>query len=352
MPLALPASYKTGTATVKGAGSATVTMTIASPAVASWTAHGLSAGDPVKFATTGALPTGLTAGTTYYVIAAGLVANAFEVSATPGGAAINTSGSQSGTQTASTVGSTLVTGSGTAWVLASVQVGDTFEGVDGKSAEILSVTDDTHLVLDRPWPGSSQSAAYYRIAYADDGSRALEKARQVIEELSVVGENAAGLFYKFSASLSGDPGSNNVALDNALVASALFIRVSNNDANNPSANISDRIDEWSTGDELTIRATDGSARITYLCSSAPVDETGYRQAGVTYVGKSGIVSDGATVVIERIAKGEAGIGVPVGGTTGQVLAKASNADDDTHWVTSAAGGGSSAEIIHMLHGGI
>lgn len=76
----------------------TVTITIASPAVVSYTAHGLAAGDAVVFATTSALPTGLTAGTTYYVISAGLTSNAFEVSATSGGSAVNTSGSQSGTQ--------------------------------------------------------------------------------------------------------------------------------------------------------------------------------------------------------------------------------------------------------------
>lgn len=76
----------------------TVTMTIASPAVVSWTAHGLSDGDPVKFTTTGALPTGLTAGTTYYVKSPGT--NSFNVAATPGGAAINTTGTQSGTHTA------------------------------------------------------------------------------------------------------------------------------------------------------------------------------------------------------------------------------------------------------------
>ncbi len=78
----------------------TVTVTIASPAVFSLTAHGLAAGDSVIFQTTGALPTGLTAGTTYYVITAGLTADAFEVSATAAGSAVNTSGSQSGTHTA------------------------------------------------------------------------------------------------------------------------------------------------------------------------------------------------------------------------------------------------------------
>lgn len=76
-----------------------VTVTIASPAVATLAAHGLHAGDRVKFTTSGALPTGIVAGTTYYVIGTGLTANDFQISATLGGSAINTSGSQSGTHT-------------------------------------------------------------------------------------------------------------------------------------------------------------------------------------------------------------------------------------------------------------
>lgn len=79
--------------------SQTFTVTIASPAVFSATAHGLVAGDKVHFKTTGALPTGLSTNTDYYVISAGLTANAFEVSATRGGAAVNTSGTQSGVHT-------------------------------------------------------------------------------------------------------------------------------------------------------------------------------------------------------------------------------------------------------------
>jgi len=78
---------------------ATVTITIASPAVITYAGHKLKPGDAVKFATTGALPTGLKAGTIYYVILEGLTANAFEVSATQGGSAINTSGTQSGAHT-------------------------------------------------------------------------------------------------------------------------------------------------------------------------------------------------------------------------------------------------------------
>jgi hypothetical protein len=79
--------------------SSRVTISIASPAVVTWTAHGLSNGQAVTFSTTGALPTGLTkTRPIYFVLAA--TANTFEIALDPGGAAINTSGSQSGTQTA------------------------------------------------------------------------------------------------------------------------------------------------------------------------------------------------------------------------------------------------------------
>lgn len=77
-----------------------VTISIATPGVISWTAHGLPADTAVKFSTTGALPTGLVAGTTYYVVNVG--ANDFQVAATRGGAAIATTGTQSGTHTVGT----------------------------------------------------------------------------------------------------------------------------------------------------------------------------------------------------------------------------------------------------------
>lgn len=91
------------TATTTGSSTNTLgtfTVTIANPAVFTLTSHGLVAGDVIQLSTTGALPTGLSAATNYYVIATGLTTNTFEVSATRGGTAITTTGSQSGTQTA------------------------------------------------------------------------------------------------------------------------------------------------------------------------------------------------------------------------------------------------------------
>ncbi len=78
----------------------TVTVTIAWPAVFSLTSHGLTVNDSVQFTTDGALPTGLSLLTNYYVISTGLTSGQFQVSTTLWGAAVATSGTQSGTHTA------------------------------------------------------------------------------------------------------------------------------------------------------------------------------------------------------------------------------------------------------------
>lgn len=73
------------------------TVTIASPGVFTLDKHKLQSGDRVIFETTGALPTGLSAETWYYVVSDGLSDRLFQVSTTKDGTAINTTGSQSGT---------------------------------------------------------------------------------------------------------------------------------------------------------------------------------------------------------------------------------------------------------------
>jgi hypothetical protein len=81
--------------------SATVTITIASPGVVSWTTHGLALGSPVVFTTTNTLPTGIVSGTVYWVIP--VDANSFQIATSVAnaiaGTAINTSGSQAGVHT-------------------------------------------------------------------------------------------------------------------------------------------------------------------------------------------------------------------------------------------------------------
>lgn len=80
---------------------ATCTMTSASPCVVTLAGHGYLGGERIMLATTGALPTGLSANTIYFIKF--IDANTFNLSLTSGGANINTSGSQSGTHTAWTI---------------------------------------------------------------------------------------------------------------------------------------------------------------------------------------------------------------------------------------------------------
>ena len=79
-----------------------VTISLANPAVVTLsvlTAHGLNAGDPVTFQPVPGgqpLPAPVVAGTTYFVLAAGLTANSFEIATAPNGGPIGTGGGGGG----------------------------------------------------------------------------------------------------------------------------------------------------------------------------------------------------------------------------------------------------------------
>lgn len=107
---------------------ATVTMTIASPCVVTWTGHKLTVGaatTAIKFSTSGALPTNVTAGTTYYgkAIDANTLNIATSAANALAGIFINTSGSQSGTHTV-TVYVSLAAGTAQDLAAASLAAGD------------------------------------------------------------------------------------------------------------------------------------------------------------------------------------------------------------------------------------
>jgi len=86
-----------------GVASSEVTITIASPAVVTFSSlSNVPNGTAIQLNSTGALPTGLSVGTVYYVSnSSGATCN---LTATYGGANINTSGTQSGTQSVSSRG--------------------------------------------------------------------------------------------------------------------------------------------------------------------------------------------------------------------------------------------------------
>lgn len=92
------ATFNLGDRCILGTPSGTVTITNASPAVVTWTANGLPNGTPVRLTTTGSLPTGLTVGTTYYVV--NRTTNTVQLSTEVGGTPVATSSAGSGTHTA------------------------------------------------------------------------------------------------------------------------------------------------------------------------------------------------------------------------------------------------------------
>lgn len=77
---------------------AVVTISNGTPAVVGWADHGQEAGQGLSFTTTGGLPSGLTTGQVYYVVNPTI--STFQVAATPGGAAIDTSSGGTGVHTA------------------------------------------------------------------------------------------------------------------------------------------------------------------------------------------------------------------------------------------------------------
>lgn len=91
-------TYAAGSKVILGAPSSMVGISVASPAVLTWLGHGLPNGTPIVLTTTGALPTGLTSGVRYYMV--NRTVDTFQLSATLAGTPIPTTGTQSGTHTA------------------------------------------------------------------------------------------------------------------------------------------------------------------------------------------------------------------------------------------------------------
>ena len=139
----------------------TCTITIATPAVITQTTHGYVLGDAISFSTTGALPTGLTANTIYYVT--NPLTNTFNVSTTyenaVAGTKINTTGTQSGVHKALKQGKTSYT---------IALNSDTCKYDRSLVVEIQSIqinaysTDNVDIIIKRPYATYSEISAYFQ----------------------------------------------------------------------------------------------------------------------------------------------------------------------------------------------
>ncbi len=105
-------------------------------------------------------------------------------------------------------------------------------------------------------------------------------------------------------------------------------------------------------DTYTITYTDGNTD-TFTVTNGADGEPGEDGVGITSIEKTSTVglvdtytitlTDGSTYDF-TVTNGSGGSGVPEGGTTGQVLAKKSNADGDVEWVNQSGGSDVSSEI--------
>jgi hypothetical protein len=210
----------------------------------------------------------------------------------------------SGTATI-TNGSDQVVGQDTVWT--DLLPGDVlWSPVDGVSARILSIEDNTHLTLAFDWAGTTTSEDEYEIRITPDTARMQEQTRQMLERLSVFDANNQGLFYIIAAGTSdADPGQGNIKFNNATLASATAIYIDDYDANSPNRLVTGLLGLWSAGTSIIIRSLETTAYVSYKLSGPVAAASGYRKAtGLTYVGGSGTLTTGEQVSIAWFGVGE------------------------------------------------
>ena len=142
-------------------------------------------------------------------------------------------------------------------------------------------------------------------------------------------------------------------VNNALAKSVVYATVIGRDIGTTTDEVPDPYEAWldtltEAGAEVTAAIntfTGLSAEATTLAagSSATAQyEDGVLTLGIPKGDKGDTGEAGATGATG--AQGDPGVGVPTGGTTGQVLAKTSNTDYDTEWVNPSGGGGAVSSV--------
>lgn len=162
------------------------TTTIANPAVITFASVVLSEGTSIQLSTTGALPTGLSAGITYYV--RNPSGNTCNLSTTPSGALVTTSGSQSGVHRVA-----LLENVPTATNF--IFVSDTFRFLMAFGCNPLNDTDQDRMVIrwaDQEsltdwYPSTSNQAGELRLSHGST----IVSATQTRQEVFVLTDSAA-----------------------------------------------------------------------------------------------------------------------------------------------------------------
>ena len=165
----------------RGVAPNTATITIANPAVVTAPDY-YSEGAPIVFETTGALPTGVETGTTYYI--RNYVAGVFNVSVTPSGALIQTTGTQSGTQSISqrAVNLANINGASDVPIIQNyITVSDTFRFVFAFGANDYGNPTQSPLLV--RWSDQENAADWTPSTTNQAGSLTLTRGSQIITAL-------------------------------------------------------------------------------------------------------------------------------------------------------------------------
>lgn len=183
----------------------TVTISNASPGVVTASGHGLNNNDSIQFTTTGSLPTGLSTGTTYWIVSK--ATNTFEVSASPGGTAITTSSAGSGTHTAHIVTtngqlvSNAVYSSVAIRLIGRVKISESTPGTWASNATEVTLLETTSIT---PYQGSI-NLSYYLSANGTPASNSVLKFDTVFYDTHFSYNASSGIFvtprtgkYKFN----------------------------------------------------------------------------------------------------------------------------------------------------------
>lgn len=149
-----------------------------------------------------------------------------------------------------------------------------------------------------------------------------------------------GLKYAFdSETTDSDPGSGNLRLNNATLASATQIYIDNLDGQ--AADVSDFIDTWDDSTNTTIKGTiiirKISAKENYAIfnvTGSVTDATGYRKVAITHVDSNGSFSDGDEISVEFSRTGNKGAD---GAGIGDVVGPSSSVDSEIVLFDSTTG---------------
>ena len=122
---------------------------------------------------------------------------------------------------------------------------------------------------------------------------------------------SAGLNYTFSNSVSGDPGSGKILVNNASYSLVTQINISETDA--ASASMIAVLDRWGSSttatDKGVIRIVDVANRANFIelqLTAAPTDAGTYRTCPVTYLASNGTITNTSTVSVEFDRTGDKG----------------------------------------------